>query len=48
LLVVAERAADIADTLGNAVVGDKDARPDRVHDLFAVDDPPGVLHKMAQ
>ncbi|HXP06730.1 MAG TPA: hypothetical protein VN808_21625 [Stellaceae bacterium] len=46
--VIAENAADIPHTLGDAAVTDKDVRPDRVHDLVAVDKAPRVFDKMTQ
>jgi hypothetical protein len=48
LLGIAEHTADIAYALGNAVVGDEDARPDSLHDFVTVDEPPGVLHEIMQ
>jgi hypothetical protein len=48
LRLVAEGAADVADTLGNAIVVDGDVGPDRLIDFVAVQQMPGVLYEKSQ
>ncbi len=46
--LVAKGAADVADTLGNAIVVDSDVRPDRLIDRVTVQQMSGVLYKKLQ
>jgi hypothetical protein len=48
LRLVAEGAADVADALGDRVVGDEHVRPDRGHDRIAVEQTAGVFHEELQ
>jgi hypothetical protein len=48
LRLVAKGAADVADTLGNAIVVDGDVGPDRLIDFVAVQQMRGVLYEKSQ
>ena len=48
LRVVAERTANVDEALGYGVFRDDGARPDRVEQLVAADEPPLVLDQVAQ
>jgi hypothetical protein len=43
LHIVAEGAADVLNALGDIVIGDKDVRPERLHDRLTGQEPPGVF-----
>ena len=46
--VVAEGAADVLNALGDIIVGDKDVRPERLHDRLTGQEPPGVFDQQPQ
>jgi hypothetical protein len=48
VLVILQRASDVADALDEAVLGDDDAGPDRLEQLVLVDDMPGMSREMQQ
>ncbi len=45
---IVEGAADLSNTLRDAVFGDEGLRPDRLHDFVAVDQPIGVFNHVTQ